>query len=82
MKRVGFCSAKTNIGHPESAAGEAGLIKAVLVLKRGVIPQHLHFRSPNPSLDWDQLPLRVTSAMMPWTPTPMATAGGQRSSNS
>ena len=57
-------SVKTNIGHLESAAGVAGVIKAALVLKRGVIPKHLHFRNPNPSLDWDRLPLQVTSSMM------------------
>ncbi len=57
-------SVKTNIGHLESAAGVAGLIKAALVLNRGVIPKHLHFKHPNPSLDWDSLPLQVTSSMM------------------
>ena len=57
-------SVKTNVGHLESAAGVAGVIKAALVLKRGVIPKHLHFHNPNPSLDWDRLPLRVTSSMM------------------
>ena len=57
-------SVKTNIGHLESAAGIAGLIKAVLVLQRGVIPSHLHFRNPNPGLDWDRLPLQITSSMM------------------
>ncbi|MYF73442.1 MAG: SDR family NAD(P)-dependent oxidoreductase, partial [Gemmatimonadetes bacterium] len=57
-------SLKTNVGHLESPAGVAGVIKAALVLKRGVIPKHLHFHNPNPSLDWDRLPLRVTSSMM------------------
>ena len=57
-------SVKTNVGHLESAAGVAGVIKAALVLERGVIPKHLHFRNPNPSLDWDSLPLQVTSSMM------------------
>ena len=61
-------SVKTNVGHLESAAGVAGVIKAALVLKRGVIPKHLHFQNPNPSLDWDRLPLRVTSSMMDLPP--------------
>ena len=59
-------SVKTNLGHLESAAGIAGLIKAVLVVRQGVIPKHLHFRDPNPSLDWERLPIRVTSEMMDW----------------
>ncbi len=63
-------SVKTNVGHLESAAGVAGVIKAALVLKRGVIPKHLHFRNPNPSLDWERLPLQVTSSMMDLPPRP------------
>ena len=59
-------SAKTNVGHLESAAGVAGLIKAALVVKRGVIPRHLHFHDPNPEFDWDRAPLQVTSTMMEW----------------
>ena len=57
-------SVKTNLGHLESAAGIAGLIKAVLVMQRGVIPKHLHFQVPNPSLDWDRMPVQVTSTKM------------------
>ncbi len=59
-------SVKTNIGHLESAAGVAGLIKAVLAVRRGVIPKHLHFEDPNPSFDWDGQPIQVTSTMMDW----------------
>ena len=59
-------SVKTNIGHLESAAGIAGLIKATLALKRGIIPQHLHFESPNPTLDWDRLALKVTAEASSW----------------
>ena len=59
-------SVKTNIGHLESAAGVAGLIKTVLAMNRGVIPRHLHFRNPNPEMAWERLPLQVTSARTPW----------------
>ncbi|MCY4111922.1 MAG: type I polyketide synthase, partial [Chloroflexi bacterium] len=59
-------SVKTNLGHLESAAGVAGLIKAALVVKRGVIPKHLHFQDPNPSFDWDSQPVQITSTMAEW----------------
>ena len=59
-------SVKSNIGHLEWAAGIAGLIKTMLAMKQGVIPQHLHFQDPNPNLDWDQMPMRVASAATDW----------------
>ncbi len=59
-------SVKTNIGHLESAAGVAGLIKAVLSINKGIIPKHLHFQNPNPEMDWEQLPLQVTAVPTPW----------------
>ncbi len=59
-------SVKTNIGHLEPAAGTAGLIKVILAMKQGVIPKHLHFRDPNSNLDWDRLPIRVTSVATNW----------------
>ena len=59
-------SVKTNIGHLESAAGVAGLIKTVLAMNHGLIPKHLHFNNPNPAMDWERLPLRVTGEPTPW----------------
>ena len=59
-------SVKTNIGHLESAAGAAGLIKTVLAMNRGIVPRHLHFHNPNPEMDWERLPLQVTSSPTPW----------------
>ena len=59
-------SVKTNIGHLEPAAGVAALIKAVLAMKRGVIPKNLHFENPSPHIDWDRLPVRVTSELTDW----------------
>ena len=59
-------SVKNNIGHPEPAAGVAGLIKVVLAPNRGMIPPHLHCSEPNPNLDWDRLPVRVTTELTEW----------------
>ena len=61
---------KTNIGHLESAAGVAGLIKVLLAMRHGIIPKHLHFRNPNPHIDWDELPVRVTAQETAWPPAP------------
>jgi acyl transferase domain-containing protein/acyl carrier protein len=52
-------SIKTNLGHLEAAAGLAGLLKVVLALKHGKIPRHLHFRTPNPFVPWDDIAIRV-----------------------
>ena len=59
-------SVKTNIGHLESAAGIAGLIKVVLALKHQEIPPQLHFQQPNPYINWDELPVVVSQEVKPW----------------
>ncbi len=59
-------SVKTNIGHLESAAGIAGLIKVVLSLQHEVLPQNLHFENPSPHIPWDSLPVRVVDKAIPW----------------
>ncbi|HEY5741383.1 MAG TPA: beta-ketoacyl synthase N-terminal-like domain-containing protein, partial [Terrimicrobiaceae bacterium] len=56
-------SVKTNLGHLETAAGIAGLIKAALVLKHGQIPPSLHFENPNPHIDFTALKLRVPTGL-------------------
>jgi len=59
-------SVKTNIGHLESAAGVAGLIKTVLALKNEEIPPHLHFKKLNPYIKLDEVPIKVVTKNLPW----------------
>lgn len=62
-------SVKTNIGHLEAAAGAAGLIKAALALRNRWIPASLHFRSPNPAIDFSTARLKVPTKGAPWPTT-------------
>jgi phthiocerol/phenolphthiocerol synthesis type-I polyketide synthase C len=63
-------SVKTNIGHTESAAGLAGLLKAALCVREGAIPPSLHFTNPSPHIPWDRIPVRVPAALETWAPGP------------
>lgn len=67
-------SGKTNMGHLEAAAGLAGLLRVVLAIRHATIPPNLHFRAPNPHLDWGTLPLRVPTVP---TPFPVNRAGAR-----
>jgi acyl transferase domain-containing protein/acyl carrier protein len=58
-------SVKSNIGHLESAAGIAGLIKSVLILNNGLIPANLHFHQPNQLIDFNAYPLKVVRQETP-----------------
>src|ERR1700737_1548845 len=55
-------SVKTNLGHLETAAGVAGLVKALLVPKHRRIPASLHFEQPNPNIAFTSIKLRVPTA--------------------
>ena len=54
-------SVKSNIGHLESAAGIAGLIKSVAILYYGIIPPNLHFHQPNKYIDFESNSIRVVT---------------------
>ncbi|WP_338866152.1 type I polyketide synthase [Myxococcus stipitatus] len=57
---------KTNLGHLEAAAGVAGLIKTVLVLRREAIPRNLNFRSINPRISLSGTPFVLPTQELPW----------------
>ncbi|MFL4904183.1 amino acid adenylation domain-containing protein [Streptomyces sp. MMS24-I2-30] len=59
-------SVKTNIGHTESAAGIAGLIKTALCLKHRKIPPHINLDQLNPAIDLDALPYRIPTSTVDW----------------
>ncbi|MEV4750087.1 type I polyketide synthase [Streptosporangium sp. NPDC049248] len=59
-------SVKTNLGHTEGAAGITGLIKTVLCVRHGWLPASLNFTSPNPSIPWNEIRVRVCDQGQPW----------------
>ena len=56
-------SVKTNIGHTEAAAGVAGLIKAIAMLRNQMLPPTLHFRRLNPHIDLGGVDIRVSTEL-------------------
>ncbi|WP_124727925.1 non-ribosomal peptide synthetase/type I polyketide synthase [Staphylospora marina] len=67
--RKGYCavsSVKGNIGHLEAAAGVAGLIKAVLQVKHGLIVPNINFTKPNPAIDFENTPFYVNTELKEW----------------
>ncbi|GAA5066385.1 type I polyketide synthase [Nocardia callitridis] len=71
--RVG--SVKTNIGHLESAAGIAGLVKAALAFRHAELPPSRNFRTANPRIPLAELGLEVVGNQVPWETTPSVLAG-------
>ncbi|XP_035672838.1 hybrid PKS-NRPS synthetase pynA-like [Branchiostoma floridae] len=59
-------SVKSNIGHLESAAAMAGIIKVLLMMKHEKVVPTLHFHEPNPNIDLDSLRLCVPTEVQDW----------------
>ncbi|MDJ0842020.1 MAG: SDR family NAD(P)-dependent oxidoreductase [Acidobacteriota bacterium] len=72
----GYCavgSVKTNIGHLDTAAGVAALMKTALSLHHGKIPPSLNYRKANPAIDFDNSPFFVNDRLTDWSEeTPLA----------
>lgn len=63
-------SVKSQIGHTKSAAGAAGLFKAVMALHHKVLPPTTKVDRPNPQLGLEGSPLYLNTAARPWVEAP------------
>jgi acyl transferase domain-containing protein len=67
MPHCGLGSVKSNIGHAETAAGIAGLMKLVLGMQSGWLYRTLHCENQNPLIDLAGSPFRLLREAQPWT---------------
>ena len=57
---------KANVGHLDSAAGIAGLMKVVLSLQHNTIPLHLNYSKPNRHIPWEDWPIKIPTENTVW----------------
>ncbi|HEV2633819.1 MAG TPA: type I polyketide synthase, partial [Actinocrinis sp.] len=59
-------SVKSNIGHTQTAAGVAGIIKLVLALQHQELPRTLHAEEPSPHVDWSSGEVKLLHEPVAW----------------
>jgi acyl transferase domain-containing protein len=72
----GLGSVKTNIGHLETAAGIAGVVKVLLAFRHRQLPALATFKRPNPAIDLDGSPFYLVDRLRDWQPLARPGADG------